>query len=412
MARCPRAGMGVTVKAIRVDEHGGAEALQVVEVAEPQPAAGECVVDVKYVGLNRLDVWVRDGVPGHRFPLPLIPGADIVGVRQDTGEWVALHPAVSCMTCSRCLEGRHDLCRTYRIRGERCDGGMVERLAVPTWQCLPIGSIEPAKAAALPLALLTAWHMLNRAEVRAGQGVLVQSGAGGVSSLAIQLARLRGARVVATASSEEKRARCLQLGAEAAWPHDQLKSELKAWSGGEGVDVVVEHVGAATWASSVRSLRWGGSLVTCGATSGHEVSLDLRVLFFKQISLIGSTMGSLSELEDAWRVALQGDVCAVVDRELGAKGPRREGGTRRIRMTRSQSLMSLRPPSCVRSECDAVPLADSLDKYRILGQLQPQYSARDIDFPHLRLRLANLGDDRSDSGLGPGKRNGRGNHAC
>lgn len=283
-----------------------------VEVPDPQPGPGEVLVRVTHTGLNHLDVWVRRGVPGHRFPLPLIPCADIVGIRDDTGEPVAVHPAVSCMTCIRCLEGRHDLCRHYKIRGERTDGGCCEAIAVPEWQLLPLGDLDPARAAALPLALLTAWHMLERASVSPGDRVLVQAGAGGVASLAIQIARLRGARVVATASTTQKRALCEQLGAEQTWGYDDAVAGVKEWTGRQGVDVVVEHVGAATWSASLAALRWGGTVVTCGATSGHKVDLDLRVLFFKQLNLLGSTMGSLSELDRAWSAVLAGDIVPVV----------------------------------------------------------------------------------------------------
>ncbi len=300
------------MKAIRVDRHGGPEVLQLVDVPTPEPAEGEVRIRVSHTGLNHLDVWVRRGVEGHGFPLPLIPCADVVGVREDTGEVVALHPAVSCMRCKSCLAGRHDLCRTYRIRGERIDGGCREWMVVPEWQCMPIGDLAPERAAALPLALLTAWHMLERASVGAGDRVLVQGGAGGVASLVIQLARHRGARVVATASTPEKRALCEELGAERAFDYESARAEVKAWTGREGVDVAIEHVGAATWDLSVAALRWGGTLVTCGATTGHQVGLDLRVLFFKQLTLLGSTMGSLGELERAWRIALAGGVRPVV----------------------------------------------------------------------------------------------------
>lgn len=320
------------MRAYRVHEHGGPEVLRLVDLPTPVPGANEVLVRVTHVGLNHLDVWVRRGVPGHKFPIPLIPGADIVGVREDTGQAVALHPALSCMSCARCVQGRHDLCRQYRIRGERTDGGCAEYVVVPAWQCMPLGNIAPKDAAALPLALLTAWHMMNRANVGPGDRVLVQGGAGGVASLAIQIARLRGATVAATASTQEKRALCISLGADEAWTYEEAVSRCKQWTGGEGVDVVVEHVGAVTWASSVRMARWGGTVVTCGATTGHDVKLDLRVLFFKQLSLLGSTMGSIGELQDAWRAVQQGRIRPVVHqvmsmREIGRAQALLEGRT-------------------------------------------------------------------------------------
>ena len=304
------------MRAVRVDRHGGDEVLRVVDVPEPVVGPGDALIHVTHVGLNHLDVWVRRGVDGHRFPLPLVPGADIVGRRDDTGEWVAVFPATSCMACGACLRGRADLCRAYRIRGERQDGGLQERVAAPAWQLLPLGPLVPHEAAGLPLALLTAWHMLvGRAGVRPGDRVLVQAGAGGVASLAIQVARHLGAAVAVTASTPEKRALCLALGADAAWDYSELAREAGRFAPG-GFDVVVEHVGAATWGASVKAARWGGTVVTCGATSGHEVPLDLRVLFFKQLSLLGSTMGTWGELLDAWRAAQAGAVRAVIDTVL------------------------------------------------------------------------------------------------
>ncbi len=296
-----------------VRAHGGLEALERVDVPEPEVGPGDVLVHVSHTALNHLDVWVRRGVPGHRFPLPLIGGSDMVGHRDDTGERVIVAPATSCMACPRCLEGRHDLCRHYEIRGEGRDGGLCERVAVPAWQLLPVPNALPSEqAAALPLALLTAWHMLiGRARLQPSQTVLVQAGAGGVASMAIQVARLVGARVAATASTEAKRALCRELGAEAVWSYDEARAGLKAWSPG-GVDVVVEHVGAATWDSSLRAVRWGGTVVTCGATAGHEVPLNLRVLFFKQLSLLGSTMGSFGELQAAWAAVEAGRLRAVV----------------------------------------------------------------------------------------------------
>ncbi|MBT3218534.1 MAG: zinc-binding dehydrogenase [Proteobacteria bacterium] len=304
------------MKAIRIEEHGGPEVLKTVDIDEPQCGHHEVMVEVTHVGLNHLDVWVRKGVEGHPFPLPLISGSDVVGIRTDTGEPTALFPAQSCLVCDACATGRHDLCRKYLIRGEGFDGGCCERIAVPSWQLLPC-PIAPEQAAAIPLSLLTAWHMLvTRARVAPGDLVLVQAGASGVGSLAIQVARLCGARVVATASTEAKRSLCLDLGAEEAWAYEEASSELRRWTKRKGIDIVVEHVGAATWKDSLRALRWGGTLVTCGATAGHKVELDLRVLFFKQLSLLGSTMGSLGEMRQAWQAVTDGRIVPVVDRVL------------------------------------------------------------------------------------------------
>ena len=300
------------MKGILLREHGGPEVLRIEDL--PEPTGPGVAVRVTHVGLNHLDVWVRRGVAGHRFPLPLVPGSDVVGVREDSGEAVALYPATSCKRCDRCVSGRHDLCRAFHIRGETMDGGCRERLIVPEDELLPC-PLPPDRAAALPLSLLTAWHMLERARVGVGDRVLVHGGAGGVGSLAIPVARLRGARVVATASTEDKRELCRDLGAEEAWDYDAAVAEAKRWSG-EGIDVVVDHVGAATWEASMRMVRWGGTIVTCGATAGHEVPLNLRALFFKQLNVLGSTMGSIGEMRAAWREVLAGRIRPVVDAVL------------------------------------------------------------------------------------------------
>ncbi len=304
------------MKALIVTRHGGAEVIEAQERPLPEPGPGEVRVRVTHVGLNHLDVWVRRGVPGHPFPLPLIPGSDIVGVREDTGERVAIAPATWCGSCARCDEGRQDLCRRYSIRGEGQDGGCCEAVVVKEGALLPIGDLPPERAAALPLSLLTAWHLLaTRAGVRPGQRVLVQGGAGGVGSLAIQVARVLGARVVASASTSEKRALCVQLGAEAAFTYDDVVKGTKGWSG-DGVDVVIDSSGAATWKDSLRVLRWGGTYATCGATAGHAVELDLRALFFKQLTLVGGTMGGPAEMRIAWDAVRCGAIVPVVDRVL------------------------------------------------------------------------------------------------
>lgn len=304
--------------AIRIDRHGGPEVLQRVSLPAPVAGPDQVTVRVSHVGLNHLDLWVRRGVPGHRFPLPLVPGSDVVGHCVELDAPVALHPGFGCMGCAACLSGRHDLCRSYMIRGERCDGGMAELVVVPRAQVLPLPpGLAPEQAAALPLALLTAWHMLRtRARARPGDRVVVQAGASGVGSLAIQVARLCGARVAATASTPDKRAACLRLGADQAWSYEEAADAARAWTDKAGVDIVVDHVGAATWPLSQRLLRWGGTYVSCGATTGHQLALDMRAVFFKQLSILGSTMGGMGEMFDAWQAVSDGAIQPVLDRVL------------------------------------------------------------------------------------------------
>jgi NADPH:quinone reductase-like Zn-dependent oxidoreductase len=291
------------VQAIVIRAHGGPEVLRRESLPDPVALPGEASVRVSHVGLNHLDVWVRRGVPGHDFHLPRVPGSDVAGTTG--GQRVVLHPSWGCGECVACLAGKQNRCRRFAIRGESADGGACEAVCVPTWQLLPIPDAMPSAAAAsLPLALLTAWHMLHdRARVRSGERVLVQAGASGVGVLAIQVARHAGCEVHATASTQEKRARLEALGAR-VWAYDAI--------GVRDVDVVVETVGIDTWASSLRALRWGGRLVCCGATSGAEVPLNLKALFFKQITLLGSTMGSSADMVDAWRAVTDGAIQPVL----------------------------------------------------------------------------------------------------
>ena len=304
------------MKAYQIQTHGGAEVLQIVDLPQPRPSDGEVMVRVTHVGLNHLDIWVRRGVDSHHFPLPLIPGSDVVGIREDTGEPVVLHPGFGCLNCPTCDLGQHNLCRNYAIRGETINGGMCERLAVPEEHLLPC-PIDPAKAASLPLSLLTAWHMLvRRAQIRPADKVLIQAGASGVGSLAIQIAKLHGAEVAITASTPEKRQQCLQWGADFAWEYSAIKNEVRNWTNKRGVDIVLDHVGTDTWSTSIRSLCRGGKLVTCGATTGYEAEIDLRVLFFKQLNLLGSTMGTMDDMRDAWTAVTNGQIQPVLDRVL------------------------------------------------------------------------------------------------
>ncbi len=291
------------MKAIRIEHHGGPEVLAVRDLLGRDPGPGEVRVAVSHVGLNHLDVWVRRGVPGHDFHLPRIPGSDVAGTVD--GQPVVLHPSWGCGQCAACLGGRQNRCRDFKIRGESADGGCATELVVPRWMCLPVPEgLDLAGAASLPLALLTAWHMLHaRARIVAGERVLVQAGASGVGVMAIQVARAHGCEVHATASSEAKREAIAALGAT-PWPYDKI--------GARDVDVVVETVGAPTWAASMKALRWGGRLVCCGATGGHEVPLNLRALFFKQVDVLGSTMGTSADMLAAWAAVSRGQVRPLV----------------------------------------------------------------------------------------------------
>ena len=316
------------MRALRVHEHGGPSVLRVDSIETPSPGPGQVRVAVRYVGVNHLDTWVRRGVPGHTFPLPITLGSDVAGIVDAVGEGthlevgarVALHPSNGCGRCARCEADRDDLCADFAIRGESFDGGCAEFVVVDEALLLPVpDEIDLEIAAATPLTLLTAWHMLvGRAGIQSGQTVLVQAVGSGVGSMAVQIAKFRGCTVLGTASTEEKREKARALGADHVFGYDETRDRVRQHAP-KGVDIVVDHVGEATWKDSVRSLAWGGTLVTCGATTGPKVGLDLRAVFFKQLSVLGSTMGSGKELLDAWAAFQAGHIRPVVHRVVSMR---------------------------------------------------------------------------------------------
>lgn len=316
------------MKAIVVREHGGVERLERMEIPDPVPQPGEAVVDVRAVALNHLDLWLRRGVPGHKFPLPMIPGAEVAGTIRSIpegfgwkrGDAVIVAPGFSCGHCIACLSGNDPLCPDYGIFGEARNGGCAEQMAVPIRNLIrKPESLSFVEAAALPLDMLTAWHMLvARAQLRMGETVLVHAGGSGVGSASIQIAKLWRATVYATAGSPEKAARARQLGADETilYRETDFLAAVRTLTGKRGVDIVVEHVGADTFDRSLKSLARGGRLVTCGATSGGEATINIRLVFFKLLSILGSTMGSLAELHEIFRHVEAGRLRPVIDRVL------------------------------------------------------------------------------------------------
>lgn len=317
------------MRCVVVREHGGHDCLRIEERAVPSPGPLQVRIKVRAVGVNHLDTWVRRGVPGHTFPLPLVPGSDasgvvdalgagVVGVKE--GDPVVVLPGVSCGACEACQSGADHLCRHYEILGESRDGMSAEFACVPAANVAPVPpGLSFEQAAAICLVFQTAWNMLvRRAELRAGETVLVHAGLSGVGSAAVQIAHLLGAQVLATAGGPEKCARVKTLGAHHVIDYlaKDFVAEVRALTGKAGVHVVCDHVGGATFAGSLKCLARGGRLVTCGATAGADVPLPLRLVFFKSLSVLGSTMGCKGDLRGVLRLFEQGRLRAVLDRIL------------------------------------------------------------------------------------------------
>lgn len=317
------------MKAVVVREHGGPEKLELTTLPDPELRPGSAIVRVRAVALNHLDVWVRRGVPGHKFPLPLTPGAEATGVIEQIGAneggWkggdeVLVAPGFSCGHCIACLSGNDPLCQRFGIFGETTNGGAAELMLAPIRNLIrKPQQLSFVETAALPLDLLTAWHMLvARAQVRPGETVLVQAGGSGVGSAGIQVAKLWGATVYATAGSPQKAAKARELGADVAIEYrtTDFVNEVRTLTGKRGVDIVFEHVGADTFERSLKVLAKGGRLVLCGATAGADVTVNLRLVFFKLLSILGSTMGSIAELHEIMKHVASGRLRPVIDRVL------------------------------------------------------------------------------------------------
>jgi len=314
------------VKAARIHRHGGSGELVYEDAPEPAIRADQVLVRVRACALNHLDLFVRAGIPGMQFAMPHILGSDIAGEVLETGAlcsrvrvgWrVLLSPGLSCRQCEQCLSGNDNLCRRYTVFGYGMDGGNCEFLAAPEYSVIRIpDDLDFDEAAATPLCFLTAWHMLmNRARLLPGEDVLVLAASSGVGSAAIQIARMFQCRVIATAGGEEKLAKARELGADHAIDHyrQDISAEVRKITARRGVDVVVEHVGVATWPKSLESLAPAGRLVTCGATTGYDASVDLRYLFSKQWSVLGSFMGTMGELHQVLKFVFRKQLKPVMD---------------------------------------------------------------------------------------------------
>ena len=318
------------MRAFQISRHGGPEALEWKELPRPQPGADEVLVEVRACALNRLDLWVRDGVEGHSFPLPLIPGSEVAGDVAAVGEAVGgiepgsptlVAPGVACGRCERCVSGQEMLCPGYGILGEHRDGGYAEYVAVPARNILPLPSgLSYVEAAATPLVFLTAWQMLvGRARLRAHEDVLIHAAGSGVSSAGIQIARLLGAkRIIATAGADAKLDRARELGATHTinYRTADFVSETRKIVGRKGVEVILDHVGGEHFERSMPLLALAGRIVLCGATAAPDARINLRAVFFKSLSILGSTMGSQGDLRRLAPYFESGELRPVVDRTL------------------------------------------------------------------------------------------------
>jgi NADPH:quinone reductase-like Zn-dependent oxidoreductase len=322
------------MKAIRTHEFGGPEVLRYEDVPDPQPRKDQVLVRVRACAMNHLDIWVRKGLPGVK--LPHIPGSDVAGEIVEVGEYVSglnpgqrvlLAPMHFCNHCAKCVAGLQNQCREFSVLGNAVDGGNCELIAVPAVNVIPIpDSLDFNQAASVPLVFLTAWHMLTgRAAIRPGQTVLILGANSGVGIAGIQIAKqLFQCRVITTAGDEHKMAKARELGADHVINHYQQKisEEVRKITDKEGVDIVLEHVGPATWDESVRSLKPAGTLVTCGATTGPQVGIDLRFVYSRQLSILGSYMGTMGELHEVLKHVFSGRVKPVVDRTFPLKEAR------------------------------------------------------------------------------------------
>jgi len=314
------------VKAVRFHSHGGAEVLRYEEAPDPVPSADEALVRVRACALNHLDLWARNGLPNVEIPLPHISGCDVAGVVEwvpaeekefRKGDEVVVSPGIGCGRCDKCLSGRDDQCRQYTILGYGVDGGFAGLVKVPRTNLIrKPDAMDFVEAASFPLVFLTAYHMVvTRAGTGPGDTVLVLGASSGVGVAAIQVAKLCGAQVIATAGDQSKMEKASGLGADHTIDHyrQDVLAEVRRITGKRGADVVIEHVGKATWERSVKALAKGGRLVTCGATTGAEVTTDLRYVYNRELTIYGSFMAGKGELLKVVELFKAGRLKPVVD---------------------------------------------------------------------------------------------------
>jgi len=327
------------MKAVVFEEHGGTDVLQYTDIPDPEPGPYEVLIEVKAAGANFNDIWARRGMPGMKVIFPHVSGSDVAGVvaaigsevsgtgfgssSVQVGDEVVVHPGLSCRACDFCVTGQEFFCRQFRIWGFQSgpnDGGHSEYVTMPAVNVLPKpANLSFEEAASLPLVLETAWRMLvSRAKVEPGEHVLIWGGVGGLGTMAIQICRMFGANPIPVVGGAEKVALAERLGAANVIDRksQDVVSEVKAITGKVGVDIVFEHSGEDTWPASMASMRWGGRLVVCGASTGFDAVTDLRFLWNKQQNLLGSHLSNKAELSAALKAVESGAIKPVIDQVM------------------------------------------------------------------------------------------------
>jgi NADPH:quinone reductase-like Zn-dependent oxidoreductase len=314
------------MKAAVIYEHGGLDRVKVEEIPEPTPAENEVLLQVRSAALNHLDIWIRNGRPGTELKGPHVLGSDAAGIILDKGagmhglkigDEVILNPGLSCGSCEQCRAGEQSQCASFGIVGMTRPGTFAEKVAVPfcnLWPKPPHLSFN--EAAALPLAYQTAWRMLiSRAKLKAGEIVLIHGIGGGVALAAVQLAKLTGAEVIATSSSEQKLAKAAQIGADHTVNYKTVDvvEKIKDITHGRGVDIAFDTVGQSTWNTDFAAVRRGGRIVLCGVTTGPEAKTNLQVLYWNQITVLGSTMGSNEDFRQMLKAVTTVKLKPIID---------------------------------------------------------------------------------------------------
>jgi NADPH:quinone reductase-like Zn-dependent oxidoreductase len=315
------------MRAVTIHEHGGLECVRVEDVADPKAGRGEVVVEVRAAALNHLDIWVRKGRPGLKLAFPHVLGSDAAGVVAEVGpdveglsvgDEVILNPGLSCGRCEFCNRGEQSECLSFGIVGMSRPGTFAERVAVPAANIhLKPAHLSFEEAAALPLAYVTAWRMLMaRARLQPGETVLIHGIGGGVALAALQFARLFSAEVIVTSSSDEKLARAKELGADHAINYkgtSDVATAIREITNGRGADIVIDAVGAATWGTNISAVRRGGRIVLCGITTGASAETNLQKVYWNQLTILGSTMGSHEDFRQMLRAVENARLKPVVD---------------------------------------------------------------------------------------------------